>query len=53
MHIFIEKLYKFSNFSQKCDIGCDFKTTVHRYLKEQLKFASFLVVEGGGGKTAL
>ena len=31
MHIFIEKLKKYSKFSRKCDhIGCDFKTTVHR-----------------------
>ena len=52
MHIFIEK------FSRKCDIGCDFETTVgyivklSSYIKEQLKFASFLGIEGGGGKTA-
>ena len=50
MHIFIEK------FSRKCDIGCDFETTVgynvklSSYIKEQLKFASFLGIEGGGAK---
>ena len=53
MHIFIEKLYKFSKFSRECDIGCDFKTTVYivkisSYIKEQLKFALFLGVEVGG-----
>ena len=40
------------NIFLKCDIGCDFKTTVYCYIKEKLKFASFLGVEGGG-KTAL
>ena len=42
----------FSKFSRKCDIGCDFKTTVSSYIKEQLKFASFLGVEGGGGQNS-
>ena len=52
MHIFIEK------FSRKCDIGCDFETTVgyivklSSYIKEQLKFASFLGIEGGGGQNS-
>ena len=50
MHICIKKISKFSKFSQKCDIGYDFKTTVHHYIKEQRKFASFLGVEGGGAK---
>ena len=28
MDIFIEKLKNFKKFSRKCDIDCDFKTTV-------------------------
>ena len=44
MHNFYRKVV---TFFRKCDICCDFKTTVHRYIKEQLKFASFLGVEGG------
>ena len=43
MHNFYRKVVT----KRKCDICCDFKTTVHRYIKEQLKFASFLGVEGG------
>ena len=31
MHIFVEKLYNFSNFFQKRDIGCHFKTTALGY----------------------
>ena len=27
---FYRKVVKFSKFSRNCDIGCDFKTTVHR-----------------------
>ena len=55
MHIFIEKLQDFFQIFPKCDIGYDFKTTVHivklsSYIKEQLKFASFLGVEGEGPK---
>ena len=30
MHIIIEKFLKNFKFSRKCDIDCDFKTTVHR-----------------------
>ena len=30
MDIFIENLENFKKFSRKCDIDCDFKTTVHR-----------------------
>ena len=61
MHIFIEKLQKFLKFSRKYD-----KVVIPKqlyivkfssYIKEQLKFASFLGVEWGGGggesKTAL
>ena len=51
MHIFIEKLQIFQNFvviSKQLYI-----VKISSYiLKEQLKFASFLGVEGGG-KTAL
>ena len=28
MHIFIESCKNLSKFSRKCDIGCDFKTTI-------------------------
>ena len=42
----------FSKFFLKCDIGCDLKqlyiVKLSSYIKEQLKFASFLGVEGGG-----
>ena len=42
MHIFVEKLQKFSKFSRKCDIGCDSKqlyiVKFSSYIKEQLKF---------------
>ena len=57
MHIFIEKLQNFSKFSRKCDIVVISKqlyiVKLSSYIKEQLKFSSFLGVEGGGGKTAL
>ena len=44
MAIFIEKLLIFKKISRKCDIDCDFKTTMYivklsSYIKEQLKFA--------------
>ena len=29
MDIFIENLENFKKISRKCDIDCDFKTTVH------------------------
>ena len=54
MHIFIEKLQKFSKFSRKCDIVVISKqlyiVKLSSYIKEQLKFSSFFGVEGGGPK---
>ena len=53
MDIFIENLENFKKISRKCDIDCDFKTLyivkLSSYIKEQLKFASFLGVEGRAG----
>ena len=53
MHIFIEKLQNFSKFSRKCDIVVISKQLYIVKLSsynEQLKFSSFLGVEGGGPK---
>ena len=56
MHIFIEKLQNFSKFSRKCDIVVISKqlyiVKLSSYIKEQLKFSSFLGVEGGGGQNS-
>ena len=57
MHIFIEKLQKFSKFSRKCDMVVIVKqlyiAKLSSYIKEQLKFALFLGVEGGGKNSPL
>ena len=56
MHIFIEKLQNFSKFSRKCDIVVISKQLYIVKLSsynEQLKFLSFLGVEGGGQNSPL
>ena len=57
MHIFIEKLQNFSKFSRKCDIVVISKqlyiVKLSSYIKEQLKFSSFLGVQGMGQNSPL
>ena len=37
MHIFIESCKIYQNFPLKCDIGCDFKTTISTF-SEKIKY---------------